>query len=88
MIYETEADWRAAEHKRVLVFGMSGLGKTHIANFLRKLFAFDFALIDVVEREAAFFGQSIDDHGLGLGGHFGLDLGILEHGLHDQVAAV
>ncbi len=35
MIYETAEEWRAAERKRVLVFGMSGLGKTHIANLLR-----------------------------------------------------
>lgn len=35
MIYETAQDWRAAAGKRVLLFGMSGLGKTHIANLLR-----------------------------------------------------
>ena len=35
MIYGTADEWRAAAHKRVLVFGMSGLGKTHIANLLR-----------------------------------------------------
>ena len=35
MIYRTADEWRAARHKRVLVFGMSGLGKTHIANLLR-----------------------------------------------------
>ena len=35
MIYETAADWQQAEHKRVLLFGMSGLGKTHISNILR-----------------------------------------------------
>ena len=35
MIYQTAADWRAADHKRVLLFGMSGLGKTHISNLLR-----------------------------------------------------
>ena len=35
MIYETAADWQAADHKRVLLFGMSGLGKTHISNLLR-----------------------------------------------------
>ena len=36
MIYETEQDWRSAPNKRVLVFAMSGLGKTHTANLLRK----------------------------------------------------
>ena len=35
MIYETQKDWQSATHKRALVFGMSGLGKTHIANLLR-----------------------------------------------------
>jgi len=35
MIYRTAADWRASERKRVLLFGMSGLGKTHIAKMLR-----------------------------------------------------
>jgi hypothetical protein len=35
MIYETASDWQAATEKRVLVFGMSGLGKTHVSNILR-----------------------------------------------------
>jgi hypothetical protein len=35
MIYSTAADWRNAPHKRVLLFGMSGLGKTHLATLLR-----------------------------------------------------
>ncbi|SEN45026.1 hypothetical protein SAMN04488103_105106 [Gemmobacter aquatilis] len=35
MIYRTAADWRAAPRKRVLMFGMSGLGKTHLASMLR-----------------------------------------------------
>ena len=35
MIYPTAKDWRAASQKRVLLFGMSGLGKTHLANLLR-----------------------------------------------------
>ncbi len=35
MIYQSAAEWQAAKRKRVLVFGMSGLGKTHIANLLR-----------------------------------------------------
>ncbi|NPD18365.1 ATPase [Alterinioella nitratireducens] len=35
MIYETARDWIAAPDKRVLFFGMSGLGKTHLANLLR-----------------------------------------------------
>ena len=35
MIYETADDWRGADRKRVLLFGMSGLGKTHVSNLLR-----------------------------------------------------
>ena len=36
MIYRTAEDWREAQHKRVLLFGMSGLGKTHVSNMLRE----------------------------------------------------
>ncbi len=35
MIYENAEDWQGAARKRVLLFGMSGLGKTHLANLLR-----------------------------------------------------
>jgi hypothetical protein len=35
MIYQSAADYRAAPRKRVLLFGMSGLGKTHLSNMLR-----------------------------------------------------
>jgi len=35
MIYASGAEFRAARHKRVLFFGMSGLGKTHLSNMLR-----------------------------------------------------
>ncbi|RYH12173.1 ATPase [Tropicimonas sp. IMCC6043] len=34
-LYATAADWAAAPRKRVLLFGMSGLGKTHVSNMLR-----------------------------------------------------
>jgi hypothetical protein len=36
MIYKTAADWRNATRKKVLFFGMSGLGKTHVSNILRQ----------------------------------------------------
>ncbi len=36
MIYQTPGDWLGAEHKRVALFGMSGLGKTRIAAMLRE----------------------------------------------------
>lgn len=35
MIYKSAKDWSAATHKRVALFGMSGLGKTHVASALR-----------------------------------------------------
>ncbi len=35
MIYPTADDWRRAPAKRVLLFGMSGLGKTHVSTLLR-----------------------------------------------------
>ena len=35
MIYQTADDWLKAKEKRVLLFGMSGLGKTHVSNMLR-----------------------------------------------------
>lgn len=35
MIYQTAQAWRDAPQKKVLLFGMSGLGKTHISNTLR-----------------------------------------------------
>jgi len=35
MLYSTGAEWRAAPRKRILLFGMSGLGKTHVSNMLR-----------------------------------------------------
>ena len=35
MLYPSADAWRAAPHKHVLVFGMSGLGKTHMAHLLR-----------------------------------------------------
>ncbi len=35
MIYKTANDWLNDPHKKVLLFGMSGLGKTHVSNMLR-----------------------------------------------------
>ena len=35
MIYATGQDWFGSSRKRVLLFGMSGLGKTHLSNLLR-----------------------------------------------------
>lgn len=35
MIYNNALDWQNARQKRVVLFGMSGLGKTHASNMLR-----------------------------------------------------
>lgn len=35
MIYKSAQHWRDADQKKVLLFAMSGLGKTHISNVLR-----------------------------------------------------
>jgi hypothetical protein len=35
MIYNTAQEWLDAPHKRVVLFGMSGLGKTYLSNMLR-----------------------------------------------------
>ncbi len=35
MIYPKAADWQTARQKQVLLFGMSGLGKTHLSSMLR-----------------------------------------------------
>jgi hypothetical protein len=36
MIYGSAAQWREAPNKRIMLFGMSGLGKTHVSNLLRE----------------------------------------------------
>ena len=36
MLYTSPDEWRNAPAKRVLLFGMSGLGKTHVSNMLRR----------------------------------------------------
>lgn len=35
MLYESAQDWLDAPEKRIMLFGMSGLGKTHVSNMLR-----------------------------------------------------
>jgi hypothetical protein len=46
MFYETAAEWKRARHRRVALFGMSGLGKTRISAMLRE--------------EAGWFHYSVD----------------------------
>lgn len=35
MIYDSGREWADAQHKRIVLFGMSGLGKTYLSNMLR-----------------------------------------------------
>ncbi|MCY4445497.1 MAG: ATPase [Rhodobacteraceae bacterium] len=35
MYYGSAKEWLQAEHKQVMLFGMSGVGKTHVSNMLR-----------------------------------------------------
>ena len=35
MIYASGAEYLAAKNKRIMLFGMSGLGKTYLSNMLR-----------------------------------------------------
>ncbi|MCP5086369.1 MAG: ATPase [Rhodobacteraceae bacterium] len=35
MLYKSATDWLAAPNKRIMLFGMSGLGKTYVSNILR-----------------------------------------------------
>ena len=35
MLYPTATNWREAPRRHIMLFGMSGLGKTHLANLLR-----------------------------------------------------
>lgn len=35
MLYDSAEEWRKAPSKRIMLFGMSGLGKTHISTMLR-----------------------------------------------------
>ena len=35
MIYKSASHWQSSRNKRVMLFGMSGLGKTHISSLLR-----------------------------------------------------
>jgi len=36
MIYRNADDWRATAARRIVLFGMSGLGKTYLATMLRE----------------------------------------------------
>ena len=35
MLYNSKSDWTASQSKSIMLFGMSGLGKTYISELLR-----------------------------------------------------
>ncbi len=61
MIYQTAQDWQNDPNKRVLLFGMSGLGKTHVSNILRQ--SGDWFHYSVDYRIGTrYLGEEIDDN--------------------------
>jgi len=61
LLYDSPAAWAAAPEKRFALFGMSGLGKTHMANLLREgddwyHYSIDYRI------GTAYMGEHIDDN--------------------------
>jgi hypothetical protein len=61
MKYETAKDWQGAAHKRLILFGMSGLGKTVISNMLRDTGTWYHYSIDY-RIGTRYLGEAIDDN--------------------------
>lgn len=61
MKYETGADWQGCENKRLILFGMSGLGKTVISNMLRETGQWYHYSIDY-RIGTRYLGEAIDDN--------------------------
>lgn len=61
MHYTSGDDWRDCTAKRVILFGMSGLGKTHISNMLRDTGAWYHYSIDY-RIATRYLGEAIDDN--------------------------
>ena len=36
VMYSTQEEWLQSKNKKIVLFGMSGLGKTHISTMLRQ----------------------------------------------------
>ncbi len=61
MIYQTAQAWHDDQHKKVLLFGMSGLGKTHVSNMLRRSGDWFHYSIDY-RIGTRYLGEHIDDN--------------------------
>ncbi|MEE9388433.1 MAG: ATPase [Paracoccaceae bacterium] len=61
MIYKSAADWYNDPQKKVLMFGMSGLGKTHVSNMLRANGDWFHYSIDY-RIGTRYMGEAIDDN--------------------------
>lgn len=61
LLYDTPADWVAAPDKRLSIFGMSGLGKTRLANLLRDQGAWFHYSVDY-RIGTAYMGEHITDN--------------------------
>ena len=59
MYYPTANDWRAAPHKRVVLFAMSGLGKTHVSSMLRQTGHWFHYSIDYRIGTGVFFSKNV-----------------------------
>ncbi|AJE46937.1 hypothetical protein [Celeribacter indicus] len=61
MIYHTGDDWRGCTARRLILFGMSGLGKTHVSNMLRATGQWYHYSIDY-RIGTRYLGEAIDDN--------------------------
>lgn len=60
MIYDSAESWLEAPEKRVMLFGMSGLGKTHVASMLRRAGGWFHYSVDY-RIGTRYLGEAIDD---------------------------
>lgn len=61
MKYTSRKDWQDCDAKRVILFGMSGLGKTHVSNMLRDTSEWYHYSIDY-RIATRYLGEAIDDN--------------------------
>ena len=61
MIYANSQEWRDSPAKKIIFFGMSGLGKTHVSNMLRRSGGWYHYSIDY-RIGTRYLGEAIDDN--------------------------